>query len=151
MFEISFFLPVIPYGKGRPKFGRTCAGLPTTYTPKKTRDVENQIKFYSRMEAMKLRHRHFDGPLEAHVVFYIPRPKTVETRIYPTIKPDLDNLEKCVFDSLNEIIYKDDVQIVKCISMKLYADKGQPPGIVVKIKQLITDTQNENRIARIMK
>jgi Holliday junction resolvase RusA-like endonuclease len=39
----------------------------------------------------------------------------------PTKKPDIDNIEKIIFDALNGIAYNDDSQIVSCWADKFYS------------------------------
>ena len=47
-----------------------------------------------------------------------------------TKKPDLDNLEKMVYDCLDHVSWKDDSQIVKSIAQKVYSDN---PRTEIKI------------------
>lgn len=42
--------------------------------------------------------------------------------IYPTNKPDIDNLAKSILDALNGVIYKDDSQVVVLTLQKYYDD-----------------------------
>ena len=51
----------------------------------------------------------------------------------PTSKPDLDNYAKILADGLNEIIYKDDAQIIEIIVEKFY---GDPPRAEVTLTHL---------------
>ena len=64
----------------------------------------------------------FDGPLHVDVTFYLPRGKTV-TREYPSVKPDLDKLQRALGDMLTIAgIIKDDARIVTWHSSKRYGD-----------------------------
>lgn len=119
---IIFNFPIDPVAKGRPRFGKG-----RTYTPKKTKDFETTIKEMARNQ---YRNGPMKGALSVVVVFFIKRPKTV-TREYPTVKPDLDNLEKSLFDALNGIAYEDDCQIIELNASKKYGPIG---GIFVDIK-----------------
>lgn len=40
---------------------------------------------------------------------------------YPTVKPDIDNVEKAIFDAINGIVWKDDVQVVRVSKEKRYS------------------------------
>lgn len=72
------------------------------------------------------------GPLYTTLKFYIPRPKShylsrkygyvlkKQAPLYHTQKPDLDNLEKLVYDRCNGIVYKDDSQIVRHMVEKVW-------------------------------
>lgn len=78
------------------------------------------------------------GPIRINSLnFYLPIPqgwaikKKIMARegILPHVsKPDIDNLEKGVFDSLNKIAWKDDSQIIKV------KDKGKQYGEAPRIE-----------------
>ena len=46
----------------------------------------------------------------------------LNNEIYPTTKPDTDNIAKSILDSLNGIAYKDDKQIVSLKVDKYYTE-----------------------------
>ena len=50
--------------------------------------------------------------------------------IRPVTKPDIDNVEKAVFDGCNGVVWKDDVQVVEVRKSKRY---GVTPGVTVVI------------------
>lgn len=50
--------------------------------------------------------------------------------IRPTTKPDQDNVLKAIFDGLNGVAWRDDVQVVDITSRKRYAPL---PGVYVEI------------------
>ncbi|WP_139353333.1 RusA family crossover junction endodeoxyribonuclease, partial [Clostridioides difficile] len=52
----------------------------------------------------------------------------------PNKKPDIDNVVKIIADSLNEIAYKDDTQIVEVVASKYYSDK---PRVEVILEDVI--------------
>lgn len=54
-------------------------------------------------------------------------------RVYPKTKPDIDNVEKAIFDGLNGVAWRDDVQVVDVVKRKRYSDK---PGVKVEIEPL---------------
>lgn len=54
--------------------------------------------------------------------------------IRPTKKPDMDNVVKVIADSLNQVAYKDDTQIVDCQCRKFYSES---PRVEVRIKEII--------------
>ncbi|EGT3840206.1 RusA family crossover junction endodeoxyribonuclease, partial [Clostridioides difficile] len=51
----------------------------------------------------------------------------------PNKKPDIDNVVKIIADSLNEIAYKDDTQIVEVVASKYYSDKPRVEVILEDI------------------
>lgn len=75
----------------------------------------------------------FTGAIEASMIFYMPIPeswsgakKLAHAGDYiPHIsKPDIDNLEKGLYDAIRGIVFKDDSQIFKVREMaKYYSDR----------------------------
>lgn len=57
----------------------------------------------------------------------------LEDEIYPTIKPDTDNIAKIILDSLNGIAYKDDKQVIRLQVEKRYAEE---PSVSVWISEV---------------
>lgn len=55
--------------------------------------------------------------------------------IYPTKKPDADNIAKIVLDALNGVAYTDDTQVVNLSVQKRY-------GEVAEVKVEITEVNN---------
>lgn len=97
---------------------------------------------------------YFDGPIKVDMTFYMPAPKLmseppkprskakkvqeyddfINERIYVDKKPDLDNLEKAVYDSISkaEIVWTDDNVIVEHRTRKLYSPS---PRIELEIEE----------------
>jgi crossover junction endodeoxyribonuclease RusA len=76
-----------------------------------------------------------DEPLELSVIFYLPRPKTVQDREYPAVMPDVDKLLRAVFDSLSGVVYVDDSRIITVSAQKRYAD-DRGPGALIRVNTL---------------
>jgi Holliday junction resolvase RusA-like endonuclease len=53
--------------------------------------------------------------------------------LMPTTKPDVDNVEKALFDAMNGVVWKDDVQVVSVVKDKRY---DATPGVSVRIEEL---------------
>lgn len=98
-----------------------------TYTPAKTVAFERTIQMLARFQ---FKRDALQGPLAVEIEFHFAKPKSVK-REYHTVKPDLDNLQKAVLDSLNGIVWRDDAQITDLQGRKWYADK---PKIIVRVK-----------------
>ena len=58
----------------------------------------------------------------------------------PTKKPDMDNVVKIIADSLNQVAYRDDTQIVDCQCRKFYSDN---PRVEVIIQEVKTDDSKQ--------
>ena len=76
-----------------------------------------------------------DEPCELIVIFYLPKPKTVNRQL-PSVSPDLDKLIRAVGDSLTDSgVVTDDSRIVRISARKLYAE-GIQPGATIQVKTL---------------
>jgi Holliday junction resolvase RusA-like endonuclease len=74
----------------------------------------------------------FTEPVQVDVEFYLPRPKTVR-RLWPSVPPDLDKLERGLFDALTIAgVWADDALVIRSCSIKRYAEDRQS-GADVKI------------------
>jgi Holliday junction resolvase RusA-like endonuclease len=124
---ITFEVPGDPRGKQRPRFSRKSG---RAYTPAETVNYEALIKLSARQQMQDL------PPTEAAVVIAIdvacPIPQSFSKKkrasalageIYPTTKPDIDNIAKIVADALNAIVWKDDKQIVRALLAKHYSER----------------------------
>ena len=143
--RIKFEIPGPPTGKGRPRFARV-GNYTKTYTPEETASYENLVRLMYRTQCHGFRFE--DGTqLDMRIYAYFPIPKSASKKkrakmlsgeIRPTKKPDWDNSGKIIADSLNEIAYKDDSQIVDGMVRKFY---GETPKVIVVIKEAITNEQ----------
>ena len=124
---IDIFIPGKPVPQGRVRFARTAKGV-RTYDPKDSAYYKNWLKLhiinkYSKYPA--------DMSLHFELIVYIVRPKSVK-REHPTVKPDLDNYIKTVWDALNGELFEDQ-QIVSVAAVKKYTSSGSEQGIQIKI------------------
>lgn len=123
---IAFVIPGTPVGKGRPKFARR-GNFVTTYTPEKTASYENLVKVKAH-EAMNGRPA-IEGAVSVVVALYVTPPASWSQKkqraalageIFPTSKPDVDNVIKGIFDACNEIVWRDDKQACDVRVIKRY-------------------------------
>lgn len=139
--EVRFMIPGPPKGKGRPRFSQV-AGHAKATTPKDTVLYENLVRTEYQRQCGEARFE--DGSmLDLRVVAYYPIPSSKSKKqqrlmedgvIRPTTKPDSDNILKIVADSLNQIAYKDDAQVVDAQIRKFYSRK---PRVVVSIRPAV--------------
>lgn len=130
-------------GKARPRIGKGYA-----YTPKDTVTYENWIKHCYIEQSNKL----LEGSVKAEVRIYHEVPKSYSKKRIsmikdgfdkPNKKPDIDNILKIIFDSLNGIAYKDDSQIIEIHVDKQWTFEKE------RIEFKLTE-QNEEEINPIM-
>lgn len=127
--EVSFWVPGIPVAQGSKGYfnGRMVETNKGLYPWRKL--VEQ-----TAVAAMR-GYESLTGPLFAELDFYLPRPKTV-TRMWPTVKPDVDKLLRAVLDSLtNADVYRDDSEVVDSRAIKRYAVDA--PGVQVRVGKKI--------------
>lgn len=125
--KVAFFVPGPPVGKGRPRAFRMGKGV-RMFTPEKTASYESLVAT-SGHAAMNGR-APFCGACEVVMDIRLPVPaswskkkqaQALDGQIYPTKKPDVDNVVKAVFDALNGIVWQDDVQVVGLALSKRYS------------------------------
>lgn len=126
-----------PRGKGR---GRAVAvpGMGArVYSDPATVKYETQLR-YAAEQAMAGR-PPLEGPMSLvmDVRFPVPgswskkaRARAIAGDVMPTVKPDADNTLKLT-DALNEVVFKDDKQIVDARILKRYSDN---PGMTIWIE-----------------
>lgn len=75
------------------------------------------------------------GAVELRIDFYLQRPKSVSEKKRPfmTTAPDCSKLVRGFEDALNEVIWKDDAQVVRIIASKHYArmDEGSHANVTI--------------------
>jgi len=114
------------------------------FTPAKTVNYEGLVAFAAQ-QAMR-GGALMEGPVDAkmRIDCQIPASWSVKKQaaaaagtIRPTTKPDVDNIVKAIFDALNGVVWKDDVQVVALRVEKRYS---MVPGVVVRIEPLSETT-----------
>lgn len=140
MIKFTYYGEVV--GKGRPR-AIVKGKHAQLYTPEKTRMFEDSIRFEfmaNNCEQMPVYDR--DKSLMAEITVGVPIPQSYSKKkqalcrdgfIAPTKKPDIDNILKSIFDALNGFAFVDDVQVVKVIAEKKYANV---PFVEVMIDEL---------------
>ena len=146
---IHFKIEGKPVPQGRPRAVRMGAGV-RMYDPPKS-------KAYKQMVAAKVRsYMKINGiltitePLAVHLNFYFTTPKSYSKKRIRAIeakeelftkKPDLDNLAKSILDSCNNLLFKDDSQIVGLTIGKHY---GHEDYVDVKVQIIETGKKSDN-------
>ena len=127
-----------PVGKGRPRFARR-GNFVSTYTPQKTKSYEDEIRMMAK--AAMGASEPLETPITVAIYIRVGIPTSFSKQkrkdalsgiIKPTKKPDLDNVAKCFLDSMNDIVYLDDKQVVNLHVTKVYAET---PAVEVMVKE----------------
>ena len=115
--EVKFTILGEPKGKGRPRF---CRNTGHAITPKDTVNYETLVHMEYVAQCEEFRFPD-DAMLDMRIRAYYSIPKSASKKkraamiigeIRPTKKPDMDNVVKIIADSLNQVAYRDDTQIV---------------------------------------
>lgn len=140
---ISFSVRTKPVPKARARVTTRRIGkrvVAHAYTPKTTADFEMTVRTAALRAMIGI--EPLTGALFARIDCVLPIPASWPLRkreaarvgsIYPTSKPDLDNLKKAVLDAMNGVVYKDDSQVVSDAGEKRYGDE---PRVDVFIQEL---------------
>lgn len=127
--QIRFTVYGIPKPKARARTVKNKhTGTTHSFTPDTTATWEQSVL----IQALENKPQQpWDNPIGMGLVFNLPRPKSVsKKRRWPYVKPDLDNLAKCIQDALNGVYYTDDSRICEMMIRKQY---GQNPGVEVTV------------------
>lgn len=131
----NFNIPGKVQAKQRPRFNGKFA-----YTPKETIAYENWVRtcYLEKYRGQPI----LENPLKVKIIAYYEIPKSTskkrrlemkDDKVFPTVKPDTDNIAKSILDSLNNIAYLDDKQVVKLEVEKYYSDVA---SVVVMIDEV---------------
>jgi Holliday junction resolvase RusA-like endonuclease len=143
MSGVMFVVPGVPIGKGRPRVS-TIAGRARMYTPAKTANYESLVAHAARVamgqQGLML------GAAQVVLDIAVPVPASWSQKkqraalageVRPTGKPDIDNTCKAIFDGINQVVWRDDSQVVSVTAIKRYA---AVPGVRVHITELGKET-----------
>jgi Holliday junction resolvase RusA-like endonuclease len=137
MTTICFKIPGPPKGKGRARFVKATG---RAYTPADTASYENLVKVLA-MQAMAGQ-PPLEGPVRVDlyasypIAASWPKKKKADAAAGTwrcTVKPDIDNVLKAVWDAINGVVFKDDAQVVQVTAIKRFSET---PGVAVFVKAL---------------
>lgn len=138
---MRLILNIEPKPQSRPRFARR-GNFTTTYEDKIMKAWRNQCRLLIANQYMG--QPILEGALRAKVRFYIQPPQYIakvkknhqallEEVIPVNKKPDIDNYEKALYDSMSGIVFQDDGQIALHTVGKFYSLN---PRIEVEIERM---------------
>lgn len=118
-----------------PKYG----GRPFAifYTPKKTKQYEAALRELAGLQ-MRRKNHILDEAVAVKIIATMRVPKSWPKKkrdaalagtVYPTTKPDFDNISKMV-DAFKGVIWTDDTRVVRALVIKQY---GERPSLVIEV------------------
>ena len=137
---IEFIVEGKPQGKARARTVRNkYSGKVHSYPPEKTGNYEDLIRWKYTAAGGEC---YADKVLQVDIRAFYPIPKqfskakrkaALASEMYPTTKPDCDNIIKVVLDALNGVAYYDDKQVI-CVSCNKYY--GETGYLHITIKEI---------------
>lgn len=139
---IKIIVPGEPIAKARPKFARR-GKFVQTYNIQETEEG----KFIAQVLA-QANGKTIDGPIRMTMIATKSRPKShygtgrnsgklkPSAPALPATKPDLDNYIKFLCDCFNEILFRDDAQIVGIKAIKRY---GKNPRTEILLEGVLVE------------
>lgn len=118
-----FVIESEPIGKARPRFTRSGHA----YSPQKNKEYEKAIK-------QAYNGNKFDGAVYLRITAYCQKPKRCKI-LFPTKKPDIDNIAKIIMDGLNGSAWDDDKQVIWLTACKKWTDDY--PRVEVEITEWV--------------
>lgn len=155
---LYLFVPLVPMGKERPRArsipGRGGGkGFTSIYTPAKTKkwEITGASSISDQLRDMGCPGMSFDGPVQIDVVACFPKGKNMRCQhkrqpcscpeekakglreLYDK-KPDIDNISKIVYDTIQLAgVIHDDAQVIAGTHHKLWAANNEEPGVHIRI------------------
>jgi Holliday junction resolvase RusA-like endonuclease len=135
---IQFTVYGTPVAQGRPRFSSQ-GGITRAYDPKKSKDFKKYVKLVAAEHRPKIL---LDGPIQLFIRVYKPALRNFSKKklaaaesgeLRPITKPDVDNYVKGIKDACNQILWKDDSQIVELFASKWYSETPRIEIMVVPI------------------
>jgi Holliday junction resolvase RusA-like endonuclease len=143
--SITVIIAGEPVAKARPRATRK--GF--VYTPAHVRKYEAHGRLAAQLA---MGHRSpIEGPVRLELVAELPVPASwsgrkralaVKGDLLPTSRPDVDNYVKAALDSLNEIVIRDDSQVVEITGRKRFS---LVPKLVMTVFPLGAACSNRDR------
>jgi len=135
---VSFPTPGEPQGKGRAKIVKV-GGFSRMATPQKTVAYEGLIAHAAHQAMAGAAPVEFACQVQLSITVGVPaswskkkQAAALAGQVLPTKKPDTDNVVKAVFDGMNGVVWRDDVQAVDLFVRKRY---GAAPCVFVRVSQ----------------
>jgi Holliday junction resolvase RusA-like endonuclease len=147
--EIRFSVSVRPVPKER---ARIVSGGSGAFTPRRTSEFSAMME-RAADEAMAGR-APFSGPVGGEIVFRMRIPPSwrasdrsaaADGELWPTMRPDQDNLVKAVLDAANGRLFVDDGQVCLLTVIKRY---DEHPGVDVRIGPLRGESHRRASLRR---
>lgn len=126
-FRCTFSVPGAPRGKGSGRAG-IVAGHAAVFTDSKTRAEMGAVRLIA--SAAMRGQPPYEGPVVLRACAYMAIPASFSQKkraaaeageLVPAKKPDADNFLKLLGDGLNQVVWRDDCQVITAVIHKRYS------------------------------
>lgn len=137
---MKYIIEGIPQQQERPRAAYINKKI-VLYDPPNSKKYKEFLKKEIQKQEVKL----LTEPIKVKIHFFVPIPKSYtkkqhaliqENKLLPSKKPDLSNYIKLIEDAFNNILYKDDAQIIELIAKKSYSET---PRIEIEVNKLVEE------------
>lgn len=126
--SIHFEVPGHPQGKARARtFYNPVTRKMQSITPETTANYENLVKVMF-MHSRPVPFSTIQTPVDVSIIAFYRKAKSNKMEL-PMLKPDVDNICKCVLDALNHVAYRDDSQVVSVRIKKQWAEQEEKVSV----------------------
>ena len=138
---IEFKVEGRPVPQPRPRVYRTATGKSKAVNSRQSINYKRIVKYAALSEMNRQQLTMTDRPLAMRLTFVFAPPKSYTKKKLEAVNSgelrytkhkDLDNLAKSVMDALNNVVYKDDSQIVTLCANKEY---GEEDCVLIRIEE----------------
>ena len=126
----------------RPRKGKHGVYMPPKYMAHK----EEMIKQIKRLMEDKGIVERISGPLAVSIVFVHKRTRDLkkksapDSRVFKVTRPDIDNLQKTIFDALQGAeLFWDDSQIALSAALDMYSSRDEDPHTEITIERIVEE------------
>lgn len=129
---LALFIPGNPAAKGNIRYlGQRGGRAILTDATKKLKPWDSHVRTALADDDGQPK-AYFDGPVHIELEFVMPRPLSTPKRATPPAvkRPDLDKLQRAVFDAISSAgVWRDDCQVTSVQATKRLARIGETPGL----------------------
>lgn len=156
MTQVQFFVQGLPVTQG----SKNVYTNKKTGKPILTESRHAELQRWRTLIALRWKQQQaakLTGAIAAQLDYYMPRPKShfgtgrnahklkPSAPYYCAVKPDVDKLDRAVFDALTQAgAIEDDARIVIINAVKMYANKPAQQGVNITLAQ-VPDKPYENK------
>jgi len=146
--EIKLCIPGEPVAQGRPRAYTGKDGKPRLYDPKRSKQYKDMVRV-TILEAIGLPGRPIEAayppgvPIDVVIRAYHSCPKSDQRVRSPapqrwrSIKPDADNVAKCILDACSGgYLWHDDAQVARLMVEHYTAAQGEAPRVTIEVNHL---------------